>query len=254
MFHIVYKTIHTESEKFYIGVHSTLNINDGYLGSGKHIKAAVKKYGKDAFKREILHECDSKEEAFTIERSIVTREFLLVENTYNLAEGGAGHELDTDSRSKTVLVYDQDFKLIETFPSYVTAARFLDSYPSTVINACVNSTNGKASRVRAHYVSYEGHQPIKKDMAFLQDRNKELWKINVGKKRPEHGKLVTELNRSRPEAQVLYKFVHKSGIEFFGTRTELRESFPQHNILASELANLSSGRAKSTRGWSLVTP
>jgi hypothetical protein len=254
MYHLVYKTTHIESGKFYIGVHSTTAIEDGYLGSGSHIKRAIKKHGRDAFTREVLHLCDTREEMFERERSIITPEFLLNENTYNLAEGGSGHKLDTDSRSKTVLVYDKDFNLVHTFPSYKTASKFLEVVDTYVRQACIYSTQHKSSYVGGYYVSYTDSNPIKRDETYLLERNKELWKVNVGKKRPEHGKLISEKNKQRPEAQVVYTFIHTTGMTFTGTRSALREAFPTHKILASELANLSNGRAKSTKGWSLLTP
>lgn len=58
MFHIVYKVTH-ESGKYYIGRHSTKNINDNYIGSGRWIKSIK---DKSTIKKEILHNCNSFEE------------------------------------------------------------------------------------------------------------------------------------------------------------------------------------------------
>ena len=44
---IIYKTTCITNNKIYIGQHKTDNINDGYIGSGKLISSAIKKYGKD---------------------------------------------------------------------------------------------------------------------------------------------------------------------------------------------------------------
>ncbi len=60
---IIYKTTCLKNNKIYVGQHKTKNINDGYMGSGKLIRRAFEKYGVDNFTREILCECDSREEA-----------------------------------------------------------------------------------------------------------------------------------------------------------------------------------------------
>lgn len=46
MYHIVYKTTNNVNGKIYVGVHSTIDIYDNYIGSGKTLKKAIKKYGK----------------------------------------------------------------------------------------------------------------------------------------------------------------------------------------------------------------
>ena len=54
MFYTVYKTTNLINSKIYVGLHVTSNLEDDYLGSGSQLKSAVKKYGKENFKRETL--------------------------------------------------------------------------------------------------------------------------------------------------------------------------------------------------------
>lgn len=90
MKYYIYKTTNTSNNKIYIGVHKTDNPNDEYLGSGKWIKRAIKKYGKDKFIKEILYEYDNKKDAYLKESQIVTSEFIEDVNNYNLNVGGKG--------------------------------------------------------------------------------------------------------------------------------------------------------------------
>jgi hypothetical protein len=87
--HTVYKTVNTKNARFYIGVHLTDNPHDDYLGSGKVLEQAIKKYGRDAFIKEILHVFANAREAFNKEEELVN---LHKDNPlcYNLRKGGAG--------------------------------------------------------------------------------------------------------------------------------------------------------------------
>lgn len=89
-YHIVYRTTNLINGKFYIGMHSTYNLNDSYLGSGWVMKDAIKKYGRDNFKREILFIFDTRIEAMKKEAEIVTEEFVTETQNYNLTKGGGG--------------------------------------------------------------------------------------------------------------------------------------------------------------------
>ena len=53
--HYVYCTTNLISFRKYVGSHSG-KIDDCYLGSGVHLKKAIRKYGKENFKKEILWE------------------------------------------------------------------------------------------------------------------------------------------------------------------------------------------------------
>ena len=87
----VYKTTHLDSSKYYIGVHETFDINDGYLGSGDLIVMAIAKYGKDRFKKEILFVFDNSEDAFIKEAELVTEVEVNDPTCYNMKEGGCGN-------------------------------------------------------------------------------------------------------------------------------------------------------------------
>lgn len=68
----------------------TKNLDDGYMGSGKRIGYAKKKYGIENFKKEVLSIHDSPEEMLAEEARLVNEEFLGREDVYNLTCGGRG--------------------------------------------------------------------------------------------------------------------------------------------------------------------
>ena len=90
MYYIIYKTTNLINDKVYIGYHSTEDINDSYLGSGKLLKQAIKKYGENNFKRDILYVFPTKEEALLKESEIVNEAFIYSESNYNIKLGGEG--------------------------------------------------------------------------------------------------------------------------------------------------------------------
>jgi hypothetical protein len=90
MFLYLYKIENLLDGKYYIGVHKTSNLDDGYLGSGKLLSLAIKKYGKDNFKKTILQFFQNEEDMFRAEADIVNENFVSLELTYNLKTGGNG--------------------------------------------------------------------------------------------------------------------------------------------------------------------
>ena len=86
--YVIYKITNLLNGMIYIGQHTTTNPNDGYMGSGKYITRAIKKYGVENFKKEILFECSSQEELNAKELELVNEEFVKRTDTYNLVLGG----------------------------------------------------------------------------------------------------------------------------------------------------------------------
>jgi len=71
-------------------MHSTSNLKDGYLGSGTHLRHAIRKYGIDNFILEILEWCNTRENLIEREKEIITEQHINNENCYNLKFGGLG--------------------------------------------------------------------------------------------------------------------------------------------------------------------
>ena len=91
MYYTIYKIINKINNKYYIGMHKTKNLDDGYMGSGKNILASIKKYGNDNFIKEILFIFDNENEMINKEKELVTEELLNDNLCYNLKLGGSSN-------------------------------------------------------------------------------------------------------------------------------------------------------------------
>lgn len=98
-----YKIVNLLNGNFYYGVHSTNNLEDGYMGSGRRLKFAYKKYGIENFKKEIIKFFGSATEAYKYESEIVNESLVYDTCCYNIACGGIGW-----NTQGTVLVRDKN--------------------------------------------------------------------------------------------------------------------------------------------------
>lgn len=88
MIFYLYKIVNCITGKYYYGVHSTKNIDDGYMGSGVILKKAYKKYGIENFKKQIIKYFQNKQEMFLYEKEIVNDQLINDELCYNVICGG----------------------------------------------------------------------------------------------------------------------------------------------------------------------
>ena len=105
-YHYIYKTINLVNGKYYIGMHSTNNLEDDYLGSGQMLWHSINKYGKENFTKEIQEFPPDRKTLNEREEQIVNKEIVSDPLCMNLKTGGQkspgtlGKKYSEESRKK----------------------------------------------------------------------------------------------------------------------------------------------------------
>lgn len=106
--HYVYMTINLKNNKKYIGKRTYRGDNildDNYLGSGKVLKKAIKKYGEKSFKKIIIAICKTEEDAYGYEKTLIEQlDAVDRKDFYNLSEGHASAPDITVDDVQTILL------------------------------------------------------------------------------------------------------------------------------------------------------
>ena len=89
-YHFIYKTTNLLNGKYYLGMHSTSNLDDGYMGSGKRLRYSINKHGIDNHKVEILEFFETRELLVKREEEIVNLNEIAKVDCMNLKVGGSG--------------------------------------------------------------------------------------------------------------------------------------------------------------------
>lgn len=93
MIYYIYKIINKINGHYYYGRRAFPgeDINkDTYFGSGKRLKAAIKKYGKNNFYKEVISIHSSELDLVIAEKNLITEDVVKDSSCYNLALGGHG--------------------------------------------------------------------------------------------------------------------------------------------------------------------
>lgn len=204
-YHYLYKTTNEINGKIYIGIHSTNNLEDGYLGSGRHLRAAISKYGKENFHKEILEFFPTLDAALERERSVVTSEFCSRDDTYNIAVGGwCGGSLIAGKTEEELRIWRENISTAQKRRLAVPGAtdkykktrnspEFLKKFHDTHRRNEVNMSEEKRAERSAffrkvHQTASENHSiGARKWRASISDaRREELREINkIAQRKPE---------------------------------------------------------------------
>lgn len=153
--HYLYKTTCVITGRYYIGMHSTTNLNDGYMGSGKRLRYSIRKYGKENHIKEILEFFDSRELLVEAEKTAITTDMLCDKMCMNIMSGGTGG--DTFS-----YMSDEKKKIILDNLRFHSKERWLSSDFRKKIHASASNNMKKAhSERKIKYDTFTGrkHKP-----------------------------------------------------------------------------------------------
>lgn len=196
-YHYLYKITNDINNKVYYGIHSTTNLNDGYFGSGKFLKKAIKKYGKSHFQKTILTFCNSREQINILEAYIVNDELLESGLTYNLKIGG-DNVLEDKNVLKAIQSNKKQVVLLETGQIFESVSQ------ANVhsVSACVNKG----------YTSNGYHYAFLKNVPTREEQLEELQRqIEVRKQRYQMECKAKALGHSNPLIDLLTGEIYQSG-------------------------------------------
>jgi hypothetical protein len=144
-FYLLYLITNKITNKIYVGVHATNNVDDRYMGSGTHICRAVEKYGIENFEKTILKFFDNEEDMFIAEKAIVTPEFVKEDTNYNIALGGSGgHTGNYDSKKRSALISAASVNKIMAKDNDGNIIKILKDDPRFDTKELVGQTHGKS--------------------------------------------------------------------------------------------------------------
>lgn len=179
MYGYVYLITNLINGKKYIGLHRVENdkIDPNYFGSGKLLKQAIEKYGKDEFSKEILHWHETPEELINAEiEEIIERNAINNQEYYNLIA------------TKTPILFGENNGFYSK-----THSDEIKEYFSHIRKGKERSKEG-IRKVKEFYESEEGEKlkrsfSEKRSGVPLSEETKEkIRKANKGKKRSEEFK------------------------------------------------------------------
>ena len=214
-FHFCYRTTNRLNGRVYIGKRTTDRIDDGYLGSGKLITYAIKKYGRENFTREIIEFYDSSESAFLAEVKHISEARERGYRLYNIAMGGPGTKLGpnkTKGRPGELNFWYGKDRSGELNPMY-------------------------------------GKRHTRETRKHLSEMNRAAYasgRVNPMKGRPKTEKQTSAIKAANSRN---FDFFDPSGVHV--TVTNLAEFCKENGLDETCMRHVSKGRNKSHKGWKL---
>jgi hypothetical protein len=99
-YHFIYKTTCSITGNYYLGMHSTDNLDDDYLGSGRRLRNSIRKHGEENHVREIIEFCNTREDLAKREAEIVNLNEIAKQKCMNLCLGGWGGFISIEGYKK----------------------------------------------------------------------------------------------------------------------------------------------------------
>lgn len=217
--HYVYLITNLINNKKYIGKRScSCDIDqDTYLGSGVAITKAIKKYGRDSFKKEILAICNTEDEAYQKEREIIEATKAYSNKMYyNIAFGGLGNThdfhptkeaikkgLETKKKNGTLPIgkkngmfgrYNYENKCkkiicipmlgdIIIFPSFAEASRYFNISYKRISQGCNRNSIVSINNDFYYFLSYDDYAKIKNKTKYIKDKQDYLRNYSINKEK-----------------------------------------------------------------------
>lgn len=204
-FNYFYKITNTLNGHFYYGIHSTDNLDDGYMGSGTRLKATYKKYGMENFEKEILKFFNTRKEASDYEAEMVTETLIKDDNCYNIKKGGDDFDLsclvsvfDTKEK-KNIFIPQEKFYYENTSGRYIAQTHGKVNVIRKEDNKKLLITQKEFNENKNKYIAFA------KNKVTVKDRYNNFYQVSVDDERYKNGELVPVWSGRKHNAQDIEK-------------------------------------------------
>lgn len=213
----IYQTTNQINNKIYIGLHTTNDINDSYLGSGVFLKKAIKKYGYQNFKKEVIYVFDNKTDMIKKEKEIVNESFIIRKDTYNMSKGGYGlSTLSESKRLETIAkIRKANLERDNTESSKQRLQTMLNNDPNIFKKIAIKSSKKQKDSYLNGYINPNQNLD---DLLIYNQNNEIIFRI----KRIELSELC--IKYGLPE-RVLIKSIHNNGLPLYMKQAPRKEAY-----------------------------
>lgn len=180
MYYTVYKITNIKNNYSYIGVHKTNDLNDDYMGSGRRIKAAIKKHGAENFIKELLAVYDNPKEMFDLEAQLVTEDFVDRKDTYNIKTGGHGGFDHINSTGKNLYgMNGRTLNCVDNFERGRATQRHLRETNPEWVEKTKHNMSEAARKAREKYGNgFKGKKHTKETLDKMKGHDRQCGKKN----------------------------------------------------------------------------
>jgi group I intron endonuclease len=237
---IIYKTTNLINEKIYVGQDS--KNNPDYLGSGIYLKRAIKKYGKENFKKEIIEHCKTKNELNKREIYWI-KKLNAIKKGYNISVGGEGGNLFFGKK------HSKEAKLkISEF------------------NKGKKLSNEIKDKIRQSHIGMHHTDETKRKLKLLQlgrvpnaETKRKMTLAHIGMRHTDETKKKMSLSRkgiklnqsTKDKLKTIYKLLSPNG-EIYLAKEGVVEFRKKHKMGKQKWAKFISGEISNYNGWKLL--
>jgi len=154
-FHYLYKTTNILNKKYYLGMHSTNNINDDYLGSGKRLRYSIRKHGKENHEFQILKYFNTRQELKEAEANLITESVLKDPLCMNLTLGGEGGGFHLKGYVTVRDDKGNTFSILKTDPRYISGELVAASKNREGNNSFLGKNHSAESKLKMSKIAKE---------------------------------------------------------------------------------------------------
>lgn len=205
-YHYIYKTINLLNGNYYYGMHSTDNLEDGYMGSGKRLRRSINKHSVENHKVEIIEFLSDRKSLSKREKEIISLNEVSKKNCMNLMVGGNGGSQLPEKQRNWILAGNK---------GYIDKMKNNDEFRKKITNRLILQTKENHKNGKYKYNNFTNKNHSDETKKLMSESHKI---VSAGERNSQYGTCWITRNG-------INKKIQKSDLEFFNIDGWVRGRF-----------------------------